>query len=236
MKRKESTLALTRRSEGFWALPTISRPANVTRLIESYNDVKEKAAVVVFLWKDDPSFAENMAQKWPKEWLVLVEGERFTAAEAMRRAMRYAPRASFYGFLADDVVFHTQWSTALAEAAVPCFVSYPDDGIQHEQLCTHFVCGGELIRALGYWALPGLEHSGLDLVWMNLGYNVPGLLRYRPDVQWDHLHPIAHKGKKDKIYEYADSLREQDNTVYQSWLKGGLERDVRIAREVLYGE
>lgn len=230
-------MGLTRRSEGFWILPTLSRPKNLARVIESYRDVQEDAPVVVFLWKDDPAFGENLAQSWPPEWVVLVENERFTACAAMRKAVRYAPKAAFYGFLADDVVFETPWSKALAYAADPCFVSYPSDGIQNELLCTHFVCGGELVRELGYWALPGLEHSGVDLVWMVLGRNVPGLLKFRPDARWEHLHPLAEKAERDEIYEYADSLRERDNEVYQEWIRGdGLKRDVAKVRNLLYGK
>lgn len=230
-------MGLTRRTEGFWILPTISRPQNLTRLIESYNAVAEDAPVVVFLWKDDPSFGDNMAQTWPENWLVLIEEERFTAGDAMRRAFKYAPKAAFYGFLADDVVFKTRWSAALSYAASTKFVAYPDDGLQHEGLCTHFVCGGDLVRKVGWWALPGLQHSGLDLVWMVIGRNVPGLLKYRPDVQWEHLHPLAHKAESDPIYEYADSLREKDNEVYQEWVRGEeLPRLIKKLKVMLYGE
>lgn len=234
LKKKDVTLGLRRRSEGFWILPTISRPQNLTRLIESYNAVEEAAPVVVFLWRDDLKFAENMHQKWPREWTVLIESERFTAGEAMKRAFKYAPNAEFYGFLADDVVFKTQWSQQLKESAVPCFVSYPDDGLQHEGLCTHFVCGGELVRALGYWCLPKLEHSGIDLVWMNLGFNVPGLLHYRPDVQWEHLHPLVNKAEKDEIYDFARSLLKQDDEVYQDWVRNGIKQDIETVKKLLY--
>lgn len=236
LKKKESTLALTRRTEGFWILPTISRPMNLSRLIESYRDVQEDAPVFVFLWTEDPKLPENMNQQWPENWTVLLEKERFTAGDAMRKAYTYMPNAAFYGFLADDVIFHTPWSRQLATAAYPCFVAYPDDGFQHEHLCTHFVVGGEMVRKMGWWALPNVQHTGLDLVWMLIGQNVPGMLKYRPDVQWDHLHHLLEKADKDEIYEYADSLRERDEQTYENWIEVGLRPAIERAKEVLYGK
>lgn len=236
LKKKEGNLGLKRRTEGFWILPTIGRPKNLRRLIESYRAVGEEAAVIVFLWSGDPKFAENMNQDWPPEWLVLVEGERFTAAEAMQKAFRYAPKATFYGFLADDIVFQTPFSQELAESAVPCFISYPDDSHQHETLCTHFVCGGDLVRELGYWALPGLYHTFLDSALMTLGHNVPGLLKYRPDVIFDHRHPLLGKGNHDEIYQYAQDHEDVDKETYRQWWENGLARDVKKLRSLLYDE
>lgn len=236
-------IKLRRRTEGFWILPTISRPKNMGRLIESYKAVAEDAPVVVFLWRDDPHLEEylNLSldkdpnRRWPNGWTILIEKERFTAADAMRLAVKYAPRAAFYGFLADDVVFKTPWSRQLASAATPCFVSYPDDCIQGEGLCTHFACGGDLVRQLGWWALPGLKHHGIDLVFMNLGYNVPGLLKYRPDVIFEHMHPMVDKGKWDDIYNFAESILGEDNKVYQHWLRADLPSDIHKVRGLLYG-
>lgn len=236
LKKKDSTLALSRRVEGLWILPTISRPQNLKRLIQSYRDVGEEAPVFVFLWTGDPKFPEVLNQEWPLEWTIIQEKERFTAGEAMRRIIKYAPKAAFYGFLADDIVFKTQWSAQLASAAAPCFISYPDDLVQGERLCTHFTCGGELVRRLGWWALPELQHSGIDLAFMNLGYNVPGLLKYRPDVIFEHMHPMVHKGAQDEIYDHAKSLMPEDNKIYQRWLRGDLTTDIDKVRGLLYGQ
>lgn len=236
LKQVKNDMTLRRKTEGFWILPTISRPQNLQRLIKSYNAMEEDAPVVAFIWRYDPKFSEVMDQIWPKSWIVLVESERFTAADAMRRAVQYAPRAAFYGFLADDVVFKTAWSRQLAESAVPCFISYPDDGFQHEALCTHFVVGGDLVRGLGWWALPGLHHTYLDSALMTLGHNVPGLLKYRSDVVWEHLHPELKKAKSDEIYEYARSKHGEDDATYKDWCDKGVTRDIKKAREILYGD
>ncbi len=219
--------------EGFFILPSISRPANMQRLIDSYREIHEHAPVTVFLWRDDPKLAEYQRIVFPQEWDVLIESERFTAGEAMRRAFEYSPDAEFYGFLADDIVFRTPFYERLREAAVPCFVAYPDDGLQHENLCTHFVCGGDLVRAVGYWALPELQHSGLDVVWHLLGLNA-NVLRYCPEVQYYHIHPLAHRAETDEIYEYAKGLREGDNRVFQAWQRGvGIREDVQKAKEYI---
>ncbi len=221
-------------NNGIFILPTISRPENVTRLIESYRGVQECAPVVVFTWRDDPQFDAYRRIEWPEEWDVLIEKERYTAGDAMRRAFSYQPHADYYGFLADDIVFETKFAEPLAEAATPCYVAYPDDGLQHEKLCTHFVIGGDLVRELGYWVLPGLQHSGIDVAWHVVGLNAD-VLRYCPEVRYVHIHPLAGRAETDEIYEYAKSLLEQDNEVFQTWQHGkGIISDVQKAKRLAY--
>lgn len=222
--------------QAVWVLPTLHRPHNLKRLIESYRAVGERAKIYLMLWQDDPDLSEYQKLSIPEEWTINIRAERFTASDAMRALVTAYPRADSYGFLGDDVVFHTKWKDELAQAAAPCFIAYPDDCLQHERLCTHFVCGGDLVRALGYWALPGIVHSGLDWVWMLIGYNVRGLLKYCPQVIFEHMHYIVGKAASDKVNDFALSHIDNDDAIFQKWMRGdGLRNDVMKAREVLDG-
>ena len=219
---------------GIFILPTISRPKNLERFVKSYREVKENAPIQLLLWANDPKIKEylDLQIHIPDKWELTILEERFTAADAMRFCVDTHPDADYYGFLADDIIFHTKFSKRLGEAAYPVFVAYPDDGLQHEALCTHFVCGGELVRTLGWWALPGLVHSGIDLVWMLFGLNIKGMLKYCPDVAYEHIHPYAEKAPTDEIYEFAKKHLPEDNEVYQAWQKGkGLLDDVETLKE-----
>jgi hypothetical protein len=195
--------------------------------------MNEGAPVQLQLWRDDPKIREYDLLHISDKWDIRIREKRFTAAEAMEFCRISYPDADFYGFLADDIVLKTPFSEALGEAATPFFIAYPDDSLQGEKLCTHFVCGGELVRALGWWALPGIIHSGIDWVWMLLGYNNPGMLKYMPDVIYEHMHPLVGKAKRDEIYDFAKSKLKDDDKIFQAWMKGpGLIRDVKVLKEI----
>jgi hypothetical protein len=219
---------------GIWVLPTLHRPTNLERLITSYREVDEHAPILLLLWRDDPDLTKYLALDIPKEWDTVIEKDRFTAADAMRFTVKAYPDADFYGFLGDDIVFETKFSKALGEAAAPCFIAYPDDGLQHERLCTHFVVGGDLVRELGYWTLPGIVHSGIDVVWMILGVNVRGSLKYLPEVRFFHIHHLANRAEKDKVNDFAAQHLSQDNEVFQAWQRGPQAvEDVKTVRRVI---
>ena len=217
-----------------WVLPTISRPQNLGRLIDSYNEVEENAPVLVMLWADDPFFDQYLSLQLPKRWELVVEKDRFTATDAMRFLVKTNPNASAYGFLGDDLIFHTPWWETLSEYADDSCISYPDDGIHGPQLPTHFVCGRKLVETVGWWALPGLVHSGVDVAWHLIGLNIPGLIHYCDDVKFEHLHPIVNKGQDDQIYKFARSHLEADNKVFQEWHNGtGLRDAVMKVRSMI---
>ena len=221
-----------------WILPSLQRPHNVKRLIRSYEEVGETdAPVTVLIHRNDPCFADYMRIRIPDEWDLVVENFRFTATDAMRWVVENYPNATAYGFLGDDIVFRTKWWRELAEAAQDLYISYPDDSVHGGQLPTHFVCGRRLIEAAGWWALPGLIHSGVDLAWYIIGLNIPGLLRYKPEVVFEHIHPLIHKSPDDAIYQFARSHLKDDDKVFQAWHKGtGLRETVMKVREVYYGQ
>lgn len=220
---------------GFWVLPTLRRPQNVARLINSYRDVGEHAPVVVFLWKDDPSWNEYINLPWPSEWDRIVVDEEFTAAKAMRMALEWAPDAEFYGFLGDDILFRTKWSEQLREASLPHFVAWPDDGYQGANLPTHFVCGGNLVRKIGWWAVPGMEHYGLDVAWKVLDRKCPGLLRYCPEVRWEHRHWFKDRRLMDDVYRKAQRLHDADSKEWRNGAVGDiLEKAGNAARELVW--
>jgi len=221
-----------------WILPTLQRPHNLARLVESYSDVGEEgASVSVLVYYADPFIDSYLAIELPPTWTLCVENFRFTATDAMRWLVKGFPTAQCYGFLGDDVVFRTKWWERLAGAAGDWCVSWPADGVQNEGLPTHFVCGGKLVRTVGYWALPGIVHSGVDLVWYVLGMNVRGLLQYCPDVEFEHMHPLVEKGEHDEIYQFARDALPKDSDVFLEWNGGtGLRDDVKLIHEAILNE
>jgi len=173
------------------------------------------------LWRTpgDPQAAAYDAIKLPDSWTVRygIGGDR--VAQIFNHFFRAYPTASFYGFIGDDVVPSPKgWNIQLEQAAEKHFIAFPHDSIHGDKLCPHFCLGGDLVRAVGSLALPGLLHSYIDTIWHNIG-DVVGLLRYVPEVKFKHLHPLDNSAEMDVVYQRGQETHAQDLQIYQFWLK-----------------
>ena len=196
-----------------WLLPSLGRPERAQRVAEAARDTK----ITLRLHKGDPRLKDYLRIEWPSKWKVVV-GPRLSLTETLNEAFRENPRERQYGFLADDTIpSPSDWSQRLQTVAGRDFVAYPDDGLHGEKLCTHFLIGGDLMRSVGFWCLPGLKHNFLDTVWYVMGSKL-GVLRYVPEVKFEHLHPLAGKAEQDETYKIGQGWYEKDKKVFERWV------------------
>lgn len=66
--------------------------------------------------------------------------------------------------------------------------------------------GGELVRTVGWWALPGVKQAGIDTAWTAIVQPL-GLARYTPQVICEHMN-------------YRTGKRPLDET--DSWFRKGI--------------
>lgn len=104
------------------------------------------------------------------------------------------PDAAAYGWLADDTFPRTPgFDRLLAERAGRFGLSYADDGgvVSEEalregrDLSSGLCWGGELVRAVGWWSLPGLRGAWIDVSWLDIVRPLH-LYRYSPEVLVEH--------------------------------------------------
>ena len=213
-------------------LPTRSRPGNLARFAEAYRETGAGAPVCILLDSDDPNLRDYYALNVPATW-VFICASRAAVPDRINEAFRIFPSAAWYGLLGDDVVPRTpRWDQILAEAAGSWGVSYGDDGIQGEKLCTHPVIGGELARALGWLCLPGLDFLYVDTTLFEIGRRL-GTLRYLADVSLEHMHPSVGKAPWDAVYDHNQSGC-QDRLRFEAWQIGkaaGLIERLNIKRK-----
>jgi hypothetical protein len=199
-----------------WILPSLGRPERAQEVAEAAQDVP----INLRLHWGDPRLEDYMKVKWPKAWSV-VTSERLSLCETLNWCLKDYPRgknADFYGFLADDTIpSPSDWADELEHYAGRWNIAYPDDGVHGKDLCTHFCIGGDLVREVGWLALPGLKHSYVDTVWSVIGANL-GLLRYKPRVKFNHAHPINKKAEQDATYRVGQSFWEHDTEVFKGWM------------------
>jgi hypothetical protein len=219
-----------------WLCPSLSRPGNLKRLAEAWEVTKSQHRLVVRLHEGDPLLDSYFDHEWPEEWELKI-GPMEKAPGACRWALHHYPSEEFYGFIGDDVVPRTfGWDAALARRAAGGGIAYPNDGIHGQRLCTHPCIDGELIRTVGWWALPGLDHNFMDTVWHAIGYRM-NRLRYCADVYFEHLHPIIGKAEDDAVYRRGRERYAEDEERFRLFFEKELDSICgKISKRNLYKE
>ena len=177
---------------GVWCLTSRNREDMAKRFVQSC--VPHEA----ILWCDGCSY------DFDHDWLQ-IESEHIGIGAAMNRVFEMYPDADFYGWLADDLIPHTKgWDVELAKTAedrylVSCNDMWlrgrKDDG---SPWVTGAIClGGDLVRAMGWWAPPGMFQMYIDTVWVAVARRFD-LLRYRDDIVVEHLHRVNKKREPDQ--------------------------------------
>lgn len=151
---------------------------------------------------------------------------QWTNSIAVLNTSQYRTMAS----LGDDHVPETMgWDQRLLGAVAAMGgtgISYGDDTLQHANLPTAPVVSSDIIRALGWFFLPGLVHFFADNVWKDLGKGAQ-CLAYCPEVTIRHLHYTSGLSANDETYQEAAPAWDQDHALYLEWQRSGLAADAR---------
>ena len=179
-----------------WFCPTFQRPDRLAQLALSWECCQPETELFVRVWDKDPMRSKYFEFNWPETW-TLYRSSAEWCGDALRDFYKRYPNEDFYGFVGDDIILRTKGGLdALEASARKGKIAYPNDMFQRDKLCTHFCIDGDLVRMLGYWVPKGFRHQYLDCVWHIIGLNT-GLLRYHPEVIFDHMNPFA---KQDEQY------------------------------------
>jgi hypothetical protein len=230
--------------------PTRGRPASLARLITALQATcAGNTCLVVGLDADDPAlgdyltlldppFTDQDAAMMPflaERVLRQVSPVRrglgwwtnTIAAELAEGDGIYRFQARYLASLGDDHLPVTAgWDTQLIaaiEATGRPGIAYGDDRVQGENLPTAPVMSASIPAALGWMALPGLDHYWIDNVWADIG-TAAACLHYRPEVTVEHLHWAAGLGvERDATYDDAAhaGLTGAEFYRYRDWADSG---------------
>ena len=196
-----------------FVIPTRSRPQNIKRLAAAFRETGATTPAIVCLDDDDPMKSAYDALDCPRNWEFFVSG-RAPLSTIYNRVLNYLPDLPWYGFLADDVVPETQgWDKALIERAGSDGMAVPSGG-ETTGGCPHFVLGGDLVRSVGWLALPGLARLYIDTVWGDLA-QARGVYRYIPGVRLAHRHFSSGQAFMDSTYRKKNKVK--DRQIYEAW-------------------
>jgi hypothetical protein len=187
-----------------WLLSTKGRPAAAQETLDACERTGMRSRGFVYVDADSYPFL-----RLPDNWTKFESREHLGLQGSMQWCFKHFPRASSYGWLADDNVPQTPgWDALVEEAAGDWNLAYCKDhwvsnfdlySLERGGNLGGAVCwGGELMRLAGWWAAPGLFQGGIDLVWTVLLSGYPRT-RYLEDVV------VLHKNWKS-------GARHQDST------------------------
>lgn len=196
-------------------MPTRGRPESVKRFARCYVETQASEPLTMVIDHDDKSYDKL---ELPPQFTVKVMPPHGGIGDCFNAMLEEHPDEVVYGVVADDVVPQTpHWDQLLKTACLPFGLSWGNDGVQGEKLCTHPFIAGDLARAIGWIAYPKTKHWFVDNVWKDIAIGV-GHAAYLPDVHTPHFHVMNGKAELDETYMNQPS-RERDFQAYAEFKK-----------------
>lgn len=223
-------------------IPSRGRPERARDVLDAIRAtaVLPDTRAVVIADRDDPeaaqyrlliSFARGSAFLHfldPFQSGNLVKATNTASVEAAR----HSPEAIIANWGDDHVPRTAGWDRLVRDALVEPGIAYGDDLLQGAALPTAPFISASIVNALGWYALPTLQHMFIDDAWKALGTSL-GRLTYLPEVVVEHMHPGAGKAELDPGYVRADASTEADRVAFHQWMATGLAADVARVQDAL---
>lgn len=199
-----------------WLLATRSRFSNCKRFLEAWHATKANSPVYLRMDEDDPQLEEVLALPWPKQFIIKV-GPRARLGECATEMFKTYPSEPWYGMLGDDVIPGTDyWDRRLIERAGTHDISAGNDVHEKKIRIIHPCVGGDLVRLVGWFALPGLKHLAIDTVWEEIHHHF-GRNNQMEDVILEHAHFFFDQASVDKTYQEGQSWKAEDRRIFREW-------------------
>ena len=230
-------------------VPSRGRPDRFRDFLAAWEATTESAELLVALDVDDPTIAHYPRSDVahyeigePQGFAPRLNGEAMYATHPIIEAAVGVPWA--IASLNDDHLPRTKgWDRLMVEALrdLGSGIVYGNDLLQYEALPTAPAITTDIVRALGFYCPPGLQHVYIDNFWLGLGIRLERL-RYLPDVIIEHAHPQAlntdgsRKARTDATYELqTNAVQVADWNRWNAYrTSGDFDRDVERVRSTLW--
>jgi hypothetical protein len=229
-------------------VPTKGRPQQFVRLVRAIWDTAAEPVDILALHSpgDFQNYREHLSAMqhdakplWPLRSVTVpaefdsYSGKLARAATAMRK---YVTSHRFLAVLNDDHEPVTSgWDRAFKDAIgnESFAVAYGPDGVWEDgQVPTAPFLTSSIVTALGWIALPGLQHILIDNVWMELAQGTD-TLHFLRDVRIQHHHVDNGEAKWDATYRETQNnepRNQQDRERWWAWQADGRESDIAKLR------
>lgn len=216
-----------------WVLPSFNRPAQCGALIEQMKSTGISTPGILFVNGCD-MLNEYAKIELPDNWKFLWWEPNIGCNAPLNEVLKRYPNEPWYGCINDDEwPFTPNWDRQLIKAADNWYIANANDGWKASfRLQSFVVCGGDLIRTLGWWVLPGLWHWHGEEVMEVLAQHC-GLRRFCHDIRTEHRHWRNNRAERDSTYISGEENVKQDGVIFQQWLHNHSKETVeKIRREM----
>jgi len=211
-------------------VPVRGRKANCERLLQSYADTVESADMVFVLDPDDLHTYEGV--DWGRTRQVVLDPRGMIGPKRNYAARMFMDEYDALMCAEDDITFGATrgWDTILMGELAAMGGSgmvYPDED-RRTDIPENVLISTDIVKALGWFCEPSMQHYWIDNVWADLGRGA-GCLRLCTDVKWENFHYTMGKAgntTRDETYSTAERLGPADALAYRVW------RDERMAQDV----
>lgn len=200
-----------------WFLPSYNRPEKCKEVLQQIRRVGCSTPGLLFVNGGDHEPYKEL--ELPDNWTIQFSDTNLGVCGAMNWCFNSYPDEAFYGLICDDEYVYTpEWDKKLIMAAGKTRISHGNDGWQSKQrIHAYATYGGDIVRACGWWAPPGLWHWFFDDVWELIAKDFK-FRRFVPEVKCEHKHYLAQKSEKDETYEAGESKKDSDQANYNKFM------------------
>jgi hypothetical protein len=204
------------------------RTAQLVEALSSWKKQTEGLSDIYVITDDDetighPTLLESFSDV---KWLSVPSD--ITLMEKLNyHALDIADKHEYIQFLAHDIVLQTPWESKFIDFLedVPVGMVYGNDLVHNGKLATHPCIKSSMIKAVGFYGCPAVEHNFFDNYWMTIAQTL-GTCMYLPDVIMEHNHPIVGKAKEDKISHRISNLLKSDHVKFTRYMQSRFAIDV----------
>lgn len=214
-------------------VPVRGRKANCERLIKAYHDTTEMADMYVILDPDDVATYDGVDWGRAKQCILDPRG-------MIGPKRNFAARALMDNYAAlmcaeDDIVpGPSGWDTTLMNALADMGgtgMIYPNDD-RRTDIPENVLISSDIVRALGWFCEPSMQHYYIDNVWADIGHGA-GCLKLVPEVMFENFHYTMRKSgitQHDRTYSEAEKLGPADAAAYASWRQFRMAADIATVK------
>jgi len=195
-------------------LPSKGRPEKAKEAIDCFNRCKTDYSQLILVLNEGDEYNLDVPT---------IHVPANNMCEAVNLASKYVETENI-GFIGDDHHIRTKgFDKILEEKLEENLIVYADDLLQREKLATQCVMRTNVVRTLGYMAIPGLKHLYMDNFWMELG------AQFVPEVVIEHMHYLNGKSQHDERYKEvnSDAIHSNDKNVFENWKRTQKINDLR---------
>lgn len=212
-----------------WFLPSYNRPEQCAEVLDTCVKTGMTTPGVLLVQGQDDRYEKI---ELPKGWTRVYRLTNVGLSQGLQYLFSTWRDEPWFGLITDDHFPETQgWDLPLIEAAGKTCIAHCNDGWQSdERIFGLTVFGGDLLRALRYWTVPGTWHCFNDDFWEAIAKDFP-VRRYLKDIKVQSPHCMKGDAPVDMTYKAAYARFEEDRAAYEAFMASPMKAEAwkRIA-------